>query len=358
MDPTPSLQSSAARSLAGLTLAGGWVVQAIVAPHADATGGRFSVCYATTNASTDPPRNGFLKALDYSAAATHPNPPQLLQHLTTAYNYEKDLVARCADRNLSHVVRYLTAGEVTVDGFDPITRRVQYLIFEAGDKDARAALAAMQELDVAWAWRTIHNVANGVRQLHQVGISHQDVKPSNIVEFGDRRKVGDLGRSSLVGAPAPWDGAAVPGDVGYAPPEMLYSWAADDWLGGRRASDLYQIGSLILFMFTRVSLTPSLLGHLPPELHPASFGGSYRDVLPHLVAAFTHVEEELARALPDRKRDEVLVVFRELGYPDVSRRGGLQRVEAGSIQRSLERYVSKFDRLARDAEMHYRRPLR
>ena len=54
---------------------------------------------------------------------------------------------------------------------------VQYIVFELADGDVRSVISAADDLDVAWAIRSLHHMAVGLAQLHRTGIAHQDVKP-------------------------------------------------------------------------------------------------------------------------------------------------------------------------------------
>ena len=69
-------------------------------------------------------------------------------------------------------------------------------------------------------------MAVGLKQLHGIKISHQDLKPSNVLLYNEGfvSKIGDLGRSLCADIDAPHDnGINFPGDFTYAPPEYLIS---------------------------------------------------------------------------------------------------------------------------------------
>ena len=73
-----------------------------------------------------------------------------------------------------------------------------------------------------WRFFVLHQTALALLQLHQQSIAHQDVKPSNVLLFGaDKLKLGDLGRSSLRGKPAPHDAMHVAGAWNYEPPRLF-----------------------------------------------------------------------------------------------------------------------------------------
>ena len=104
-----------------------------------------------------------------------------------------------------------------------------------------------------WRFFVLHQTALALLQLHQQSIAHQDVKPSNVLLFGaDKLKLGDLGRSSLRGKPAPHDAMHVAGAWNYAPFEQRYAHLPADWLERRLSTDVFHLGCLVVFAFTNI----------------------------------------------------------------------------------------------------------
>src|ERR1044071_6298896 len=84
----------AAQRRVGLSLPEGWrVVAAVEVPKGEGeSAGSFGRGYVVEAADG---RRGFLKALDYSSAFKQPEPSRALEAMTRAYNFERDLLARC-----------------------------------------------------------------------------------------------------------------------------------------------------------------------------------------------------------------------------------------------------------------------
>jgi serine/threonine protein kinase len=340
-----------------MVLDDGWTVGARILPRACSTGGHFSIAYAVSRSTSTGPQSAFLKALDFTKASTMGLPlVDALQYMTRAYVVERDLVMRCADRRMKNVVTGMSAGDAQVvdPRVDPTFAQVPYIIFEQADGDIRDAVEAMLgAFDEAWSFRVLHGVANGLRQLHQEGIAHQDLKPSNVMAFGDLAKVGDLGRASSPDGSGLFDGAMIAGDLGYAPPELLYSEFQSDDRMRRLACDAYHLGSMLVFMYTGSGLTPLLETELAPAFHWRTWPGDFRNVLPYVRNAFDNVMSTLETALPKESREEVLRLVRELCDPDPQVRGD-GRAGATTRRYSMERYVTRFDLLARRTEMRLR----
>ena len=64
------------------------------------------------------------------------------------------------------------------------------------------------------------------------------------------------------------------------PSDRQYGHLSADWRARRQAMDLYQLGSLLLFLFTGVATTPALGTYLFIDQYPQDRRDSYDDVLP------------------------------------------------------------------------------
>jgi len=335
-----------------MTLAGGWRVTERLARKPGHTGGFFSVSYRVIGPDGAP---AFLKALDIEAALQQAHDiPLALQVMTQAYLFEVNVLEMTGARRLSRVVQSRGHGEVQAQGPRGV-ERVNYLVFEIADGDVRDALDAAEQLDDAWKLRMLHHAATGTRQLHDNGVAHQDLKPSNVLVFGGiASKVADLGCASVQGTASPRDNEEIAGDWTYAPPELLYGELSSDWRVRRFACDLYQLGSLAVFLFTGQNVTSLLMSCLAKEHRPGQWGDGYLEVLPFIRAAYDEVMEEFAASCPTSVRDELVQRVRELCDPDVALRGHpLNRAGRGNPY-SLERYVASFDLLAGKVEVHLR----
>lgn len=341
MTATPQTPNPATM-LVGRRLDQGWTVVSRIVRPALATGGNFSISYIV---ESDRGQRGFLKALDYSEALQHPDVTQVLQDLTWAFNHERELLYGCA--RMSRVVTALGHGTIR-DSHWPVP--VSYLIFERADQDSRAFLDTADRFDMAWRLRALHHAAVGLEQLHSGSVAHQDLKPSNLLFFNAAgSKVADLGRSSHRTISGPFDERAIPGDRIYAPPELLYGAGSNDW-EGRLALDMYQLGSLVAFFFTGLGMTHKLLTFLDRRVTPQQWHGHYSEVLPIVQQAFANAVDALATQIPHSVRAELSKVVRELCDPNPDRRGHPKNRLGYQNRYGLERYISRFNFLARQAE--------
>jgi serine/threonine protein kinase len=334
--------------LSGQKLPNGWTVTKLLGKKSS-TGGNFSVGYVVQN---DDGRQGFLKAMDYVDAFKAPDTAEELKRCAELYLFEKQICAACRDSHLSRVVHAIESGSILPDPNQPLGK-VEYLIFELADGDIRAHLDARPMFDdVAFVFRVLHNVATGIQQLHTAEMAHQDLKPSNVLVFKQNSgsKIADLGRAWASAFPGPHDGYPVPGDHGYAPPELLYRDPPTDPRRRRFGSDLYHFGNLIVFMLTRAQMNSLIWKHLSHSHRPYTWGGSFSDVLPYVKTAFSESLAEIETLFPTQARPELLRMVRELCEPNPCYRGHPLDSQGASNQYSLNRYISRLNALAANAE--------
>lgn len=337
-----------AEQLEGITLPGGWkVIHRFVRPR-QATGGNFSVGYMVEKSDG---RRAFLKALDYSDAFATQDPALVLQAMTTAYNFERDLLNRCRDANLNRIVVPIDDGSIQIDPAN-IYSVVQYIILELAEGDVRSRLTQTKSFDLAWALRSLHHISVGMLQLHSRDVVHQDVKPSNVLVFGPTlSKLTDVGQASIRGTRGPNDDS-IGGDPAYLPPEVLYEDVSPTW-DQRLACDAYLLGSMVVFFFVRTGMTGLLLSKLPASQHWKAWGGDYEQVLPYLRHAFGQCVFEIAESVPKRVRIPIESTIRQLCEPDPGLRGHpLNRAQIGNSY-SLLRYPALFDTLAKKVELDW-----
>src|SRR5271155_5775863 len=99
---------------------------------------------------------------------------------------ERDILEHCKERKLSRVVVAVTHGYTQVGGLDPISGRVAYLIFELAESDVRRQVDIKSRLDCLICLSILDDVTLGLMQLHREAIAHQDLKPSNVMTYGDQ----------------------------------------------------------------------------------------------------------------------------------------------------------------------------
>ena len=348
--------TNAAEDLEGEVLPGDWTVVGRIRPRQGDTGGNFSVNYWVEHSSG---RRGFCKVLNYdwliNTGVPGRDPVEALATATRIYQFERDLARECV--GLSRVVTALHDGSFHRDGYS--IALVSYIIFEVAEGDIRRVLNQSVRMDAAVRLRTVHQLATGLRQLHQRRVAHQDVKPSNTLVFppdgnGARvAKVADLGRATVDGRPMDHDDYTIAGDRSYAPPEGAYD-AVPDGFGPRRlACDMYQLGSMLCFVFTASSFNAFLFRELHPRQHPVNWRGSFDEVLPYLEDAYGRAIVAIGHDVPEALRPRVERLLRQLCHPDPHRRGHPKARRGVGNPYALDRIVSELDLLAHHAELRF-----
>ncbi len=339
--PTP------AEKLENLNLEDGWKVLEKIEYSEEHSGGNFSCSYVVQSQDG---KKAFLKALDFSRAMNAPDPARELESMTTAFNFERDLLEQC--KGMDRIVKAIASGMIKVE--DSIAGVVQYIIFELAERDVRSQMELIDNFDTAWALRSLHHTATGLKQLHSKGFAHQDLKPSNILIFDDNTsKISDLGCASTVNGYSPRDKFNIPGDRSYAPIEQLYKHIEQDWTIRRICCDLYHLGSMVVFYFAKVNMNSLIRFELDQSFYWENWNGTYNEVVPHVLYAFECALDNFSNNITGEElRDELKLIVKQLCYPIPSKRGHPNNRLGYQNLYSLERYLTKFDILAKKAEFY------
>lgn len=335
-------------SLEGKTLKTGWLVKEKLTSKPGSTGGHYSVCYIVEKNGIV----GFMKALNlFQFLKEDDDTTEALADMLNAYNFEKELLSKCRSSGLSKISMLLDSDVEKFPGY--VIPTVPYLIFEKAIDDVRNYLSFSRDVDVAWKLRSLHNICVGLKQLHSIEISHQDLKPSNVFVYpGLISKLGDLGRSLSSTVNAAHSKKLFSGDPRYMPPEIMFKFYLNNWHARVYAIDCYLLGSMIVYYFTGTSMTALLIENLSPSIEWNSYLGRYEEVLPYLIEAFDDAISKLGSFLGDSKLSaELKDLVRQLCFPDPAKRGHPIDINSNFNNYSLERFVTKFDVLARKAEI-------
>jgi eukaryotic-like serine/threonine-protein kinase len=189
-----------------------------------------------------------------------------------------------------------------------------------------------------------------LQQLHAAQMAHQDVKPSNVLVFAaeQKAKLGDLGRAWSKDMPAPHDAYPIAGALSYAPLELAMGLPLDE-KHKRFGVDLYLLGSLTVFFFSRVHINALITKHLDPSFRVSATSYTYAEALPYFQAAFADALLEFGSQVPPSMRDQLTTIVSQLCEPDHLKRGNPGYTGINRFR--LVRYVSLFDALRRQAEL-------
>jgi serine/threonine protein kinase len=335
--------------LEGKLLKNNWVVKSPIQKTPLGTGGNFSYSYFVENSVSG--EKAFLKALDFSMALRADDPLKAMSKLTQIFNFEQNILEICQSKKLSRIITIVEAGNVPPDPNSSVP--VPYLIMELADGDIYSQLDFSSSINHSLNLTILHGITVALYQLHNLGISHQDVKPSNILVLKKKKhKLGDLGRADIRGEVTPFGMLAFAGDPSYAPPEALYKSVQADWVFRRIASDTYQLGSMIIFLYTQMSMTTIMKQFINPEHNWNNWTQSYREVLPYLYVALEQSIDYFKEYVND---EDLAISLGDLVYqlcdPNPTRRGHPKTINSINSTISLERYISTFDRLIRRFEI-------
>lgn len=339
---------SAKDRLVGVITNSGWQFIERFVPDENHTGGTFSTGYLVKKGE----EIAFAKALDLSEAFNDDSNDLItaLKLRLDIIEFERYLLQKCRDCHLSNVVRLLECDSIrSKNAID----NVYYFIFEKAEGDIRNYVneADTSNVDSIFKLLILHDVATGLNQLHQIGIAHQDLKPSNVLVYDRKKeiKITDLGRSSSKEKPFIYDDMLVPGDRTYAPFDILFGYKWSSEFSVRYAMDLYGLGSLMLFLFCGYHMTPriAMISGI------TDFNSSYSQIKPLIQNAIMQIVTEFQIALVqagfhEKNIQKMTEMLKYLCSADPERRGDYHSVNNRSF--NLQRYISEFDLLVKRAQ--------
>jgi len=343
------MKDIAAHNLEGRTLRQGWNVLKKQVKDTGDTGGTFSVCYEVEKDG----KKYFMKAFNINGfigvSGSSKTFMEYMLDMSTAFQYEKKLSEYCQDHRVTKISFVIDSGEETVTGYTfPI---VPYLIFNMADGDVRNKLNYSKTLDFSWKLKSLHDIAVGIKQLHGIEVSHQDIKPSNILLFKSESKIGDLGRSMCPALSGPYDDLPFSGDRTYSPPEVWYLTQQSEWHERNYAIDCYLLGSMITYYISGISMSALLKKNID-LLNPTGLSNSFKNDEPYLMNAFNAALTEIKNSIPvEAVQAEIIQLIEFLCHPNPEKRGHPKSLKDNGSNYSLERFVTKLDILQKKTSL-------
>lgn len=346
--------------LTGETLDGKWQVVAPIERGKDATGGVYSKCFKAL-------RDGeeyFIKVYDlYAFLKKHPEEQTIdvLNLITEQFKYELDLSQYCRDHRANKVVTVIDSGRYYIREGE-LNIPFYFLVFEMADGDVRSFLRENSELELVWKLNSLHQVAVGLRQLHKLEIYHQDLKPSNILLFENDSKIGDLGRALREGSNCPFLNEKIFGDHNYLAPEISYDHEFKSKKERALLTDLYLMGSLMVYYIFNVSFNGLLYKELPDTLHFRHNNHTYAQVRESLCETASNCMMKLAGIdipVADTLKTDIINLISALCNPDINRRHHPNAPTSPDVsillKYGMERVVSSLDLYHRKARNDFKK---
>ncbi len=205
---------------------------------------------------------------------------------------DRELAREELARELARYQRAAGDGVVGVKAWNLDDAERPFLVFEF----ARAGSLADEVTSLRSQGRVYHpvralerirEVLRALANVHDRGLVHGDVKPANLLRFGESIKVADFGTANTLGNAPVGQGEPFGGTRNYAAPELIGGEKTDE------RSDLFAIGCILHEMLT---------GELPVRDGNGPLATSYPNllVLPELDALVARL---LAAEPSSRPRD-------------------------------------------------------
>ena len=334
-----------ANDLLGLTTDCGWEIFEKISTKQH-SGGNFCVRYLVRDSSGNV---AFLKAMDLSRAFQFQDRLKAMNDLTSHYLFEREVLNKCKDKNMTKVVVPLSAGEIRLKNQLPPLDEVYFIVFERAESDLRQAFLNSPPDRWYCFFRAIKHTCIGLEQLHGARIAHQDIKPSNILNFEKEvSKVADLGRVIDSDGESPFSQNYFAGDPNYAPIEIVLKVKVNSF-NERYLADLNAVGSLIYQTLMGVQITGALTSealHISPAIQRLD----YHQALPVFETAFFTLMDRLHQECKARFDIEianaVANTVTEMCHPNYKKRGA-PKANNTRARANMRRYTSKINGILR-----------
>ena len=310
-----------ANDLLGLTTDCGWEIFEKISTKQH-SGGNFCVRYLVRDSSGNV---AFLKAMDLSRAFQFQDRLKAMNDLTSHYLFEREVLNKCKDKNMTKVVVPLSAGEIRLKNQLPPLDEVYFIVFERAENDLRQAFLNSPPDRWYCFFRAIKHTCIGLEQLH-----------------------GDLGRVIDSDGESPFSQNYFAGDPNYAPIEIVLKVKVNSF-NERYLADLNAVGSLIYQTLMGVQITGALTSealHISPAIQRLD----YHQALPVFETAFFTLMDRLHQECKARFDIEianaVANTVTEMCHPNYKKRGA-PKANNTRARANMRRYTSKINGILR-----------
>jgi len=139
------------------------------------------------------------------------------------------------------------------------------------------------------------------------------------------------------------------------PPEQWYGWSQSPDFENKYLVDLYRLGSMIFFFFADCSAMDAIQLKLSHKFGKEFTRSDFISDLAYMQHAFEESLNDLRTLVGEiagELTDEIVMIAQQLCEPDPRYRGDPRaRAEEYRRQHDIQAYISRFDRLARTAEI-------
>lgn len=328
--------------LEGMSLENGWFVKGRVLKLQEFENKQFAISYIVEKGD----KKAILKALDFSNALSSKDPIEAIKELTDKYEFEKSLNELCLDKRLSNIVQIIDSGVVRLskDAIIP----VPYFILEYTDESIEDQIKSDSYLNIAWLLKILHNITKGLFQLHRINVALTKLTPETIRAFSQSLyKLSELGKAEMKGRKSPYQGDPSEIEPIYSTPEELYGYEEKDWKYRYQARDLYSLGNILFYLFTQTTINTWLSIYLNENHKWDKWGGTYEEVLPYLIEAYSKALEQFKVYVEDHElKNSLLNILSTLCHPEPAKRGHPKNTGESKLgPLALEKYLSEIDAL-------------
>ena len=188
------------------------------------------------------------------------------------YNYKKNIIRQkninkrfrqeiealydCKQRDVGNVIDIAFDGNLICRTYEDGEFEVSFpfYVMEYAEYDLKSYLEENEEYDEASRVELCLQIAQGIKELNDLGYYHRDIKPDNIFMINGTWKVGDLGLIQMRNKPSLDNKGELVGPRGWLSPEAMNKYLSEKVEGKKfdcnidHQSDLFQLAKVFWYI--------------------------------------------------------------------------------------------------------------
>ena len=178
------------------------------------------------------------------------------KNINKRFRQEIEALYDCKQRDVGNVIDIAFDGNLICRTYEDGEFEVSFpfYVMEYAEYDLKSYLEENEEYDEASRVELCLQIAQGIKELNDLGYYHRDIKPDNIFMINGTWKVGDLGLIQMRNKPSLDNKGELVGPRGWLSPEAMNKYLSEKVEGKKfdcnidHQSDLFQLAKVFWYI--------------------------------------------------------------------------------------------------------------
>ena len=178
------------------------------------------------------------------------------KNINKRFRQEIEALYDCKQRDVGNVIDIAFDGNLICRTYEDGEFEVSFpfYVMEYAEYDLKSYLEENEEYDEASRVELCLQIAQGIKELNDLGYYHRDIKPDNIFMINGTWKVGDLGLIQMRNKPSLDNKGELVGPRGWLSPEAMNKYLSENVEGKNfdcnidHQSDLFQLAKVFWYI--------------------------------------------------------------------------------------------------------------